>query len=137
MHCCLRGVEAYHLQVGPGENVRELLADSFEDANSRQFLDALGECFLLALGLLLRRRLAAGHAIVNFAFVGSAEIENAASTLAVSENGGFRLWALPLRRIFRQTPRILYHESGPSAFHDSPHRTTMIWGCVQRRPAQN
>ncbi len=59
--------------VGPGENARELLADGFEDANSRQFLDALRECSLLALGLLLRRRLVAGHAIVNFAFVGLAE----------------------------------------------------------------
>jgi hypothetical protein len=38
-------VEGYHLQVWPGENVRQLLADGFEDADSRQFLDALGKRF--------------------------------------------------------------------------------------------
>src|SRR5207253_5586762 len=72
-----------------------LLADGFEDTDSRQFLDALGKGFLLSLGLLLRRRLVAGHAIVNFAFLGLAEIEDAASALAVNENGGFRVGALP------------------------------------------
>jgi hypothetical protein len=40
-------VEGDHLQVGPGESVRQLLADGFEDADSRQLLDALGKCFLL------------------------------------------------------------------------------------------
>jgi hypothetical protein len=44
-------IEGYHLQVWPGENVRQLLADGFEDADSRQFLDALGKGFLLSLGL--------------------------------------------------------------------------------------
>jgi len=29
-------VEGYHLQVGPGEGVRQLLSDGFEDAHSRQ-----------------------------------------------------------------------------------------------------
>jgi hypothetical protein len=33
---------------------------------------------------------------VNFAFLGLAEIEDAASTLAVNENCGFRIGALPL-----------------------------------------
>jgi hypothetical protein len=47
-------VEGHHLQVWPGENVGQLLADGIEDADSRQLLDALGERFLLALGLLLR-----------------------------------------------------------------------------------
>src|SRR5258708_33728353 len=61
----------------------------------RQLLDALGKGFLLPLGLLLWRRLVAGHAIVNVAFFGLAEIEDAASTLAVNENSGFRVWALP------------------------------------------
>ncbi len=53
-------VESYHLQVWPWENVRQLLADGFEDADSREFLDALGKHFLLALGLLLRRALNPG-----------------------------------------------------------------------------
>jgi len=39
-------VEGYHLQVWPGQNIRQLLADGFEDADSRQFLDALGKRFL-------------------------------------------------------------------------------------------
>ena len=43
-------VEGYHLQVWPRENVGQLLADGFKDADSRQFLDALPKCFLLALG---------------------------------------------------------------------------------------
>src|SRR5205807_5349758 len=47
------------------------------------------------LGLLLRRRLVAGHAIMNGAFFRLAEIEDAASTLAVNENGGFRVGAFP------------------------------------------
>jgi len=47
------------------------------------------------LGLLLRRRLVAGHAIVNFAFFGLAKVEDAASTLPVNEYGGFRVEALP------------------------------------------
>jgi len=82
-------VEGYHLQVWPGENIRQLLADGFEDADSRQFLDALGKRFLLPLSLLLWRRLVAGHAIVNIAFLGLAEIEDAASAFTVNENGGF------------------------------------------------
>src|SRR5690349_16061051 len=86
-------VEGDQLQVWPGESGRQLLADGFEDADSRQFLDALGKGFLFSLGLLLRRRLVAGHAIVNVAFLGVAEIENAASALAVNENGGFRVGA--------------------------------------------
>ena len=45
--------------------------------------------------MLLRGRLVAGHTIVNFAFLGLAEIEDAASALAVNENGGFRVGALP------------------------------------------
>src|SRR5207249_10044018 len=77
------------------EGVWQLLADGFEDAHPREFLDAFGERLFLALGLLLRRRLVAGHAIVNVAFVGLAEIENAASTLAVNENSGFRVGAFP------------------------------------------
>ena len=85
----------YHLQVGPGENIRQLLAGGFENADSQQLLDALGESFFLALGLLLRRRLVTGHAIVNVAFLGLAKIKDAASTLAVNENGGFRVGALP------------------------------------------
>jgi len=80
-------VEGYHLQVWPGENIWQLLADCFEDADSRQFLDALGKRFLLALRLLLPRRLVAGHAIVNFAFLGLAKIEDATSTLAVNDDG--------------------------------------------------
>jgi hypothetical protein len=75
-------VEGYHLQVRPGESVRQFLADGFEDADSRQFLDALGKGFLLPLGLLLRRWLVAGHAVVNGAFLGLAEIEDTASALA-------------------------------------------------------
>src|SRR5204862_1054133 len=83
-------VEGDHLQVGPRESFRQFLADGFENSDSRQLLDTLGESFFLALGLLLRRRLVAGHAVVNVAFLGLAKIENAASTLAVNENGGFR-----------------------------------------------
>jgi len=56
-----------HLQVWPGESVRQLLADCFEDAHTRQLLDALGKGFFLSLGLLLRVRLVAGHAVVNVA----------------------------------------------------------------------
>ena len=89
-------VEGYHLQVWPRQNVGQLLADGFKDANSRLFLDALGKCFLLSLGLLLRRRLVAGHAIVNFAFLGLAKIEDATSTLAVNDDGS--LGVLGLRR---------------------------------------
>jgi len=80
-------IEGYHLQILPRENVGQLLADSFEDADLREFLDALGKCFFLALGLLLPRWLVAGHAIVNVAFLSLAEIEDAASTLAINENG--------------------------------------------------
>jgi hypothetical protein len=72
-----------------------LLADGFEDAHPRLLLDALGKRFLLAFGLLLRRRLIARHTVVNGAFLGLAEIQDAASTLAVNENGGFRVGALP------------------------------------------
>ena len=61
-------VEGDPLQVGPGESIRKFLADGFEDADSRQLLDALSKNFLLALGLLLRRRLVAGHAIADDAF---------------------------------------------------------------------
>src|SRR5207248_3177367 len=86
-------VEGYHLQVGPGENVRQFLADGYEDAHPRLFLDALGKCFLLALGFLLRRRLVSGHVIVNVAFLGLAKIEDAASTLAVDENSGLSVGA--------------------------------------------
>ena len=88
-------VEGDHLQVWPGESIRQLLADSFKDADTRQLLDALGKCFFLALGLLLRRRLVARHAVVNFAFLGLAEIENAASALAVNEDGGFCVGTFP------------------------------------------
>src|SRR5262249_41223170 len=42
-----------------------------------------------------RRRLVAGHAVVNVAFLGLAEIENTASALPVNENGGFRVGAFP------------------------------------------
>jgi hypothetical protein len=63
--------------------------------NPRQFLNAFGKRFLHALGLLLRRWLVAGHAVVNLAFLGLAEIEDAASILTVNENGGFRVRALP------------------------------------------
>src|SRR5712692_271611 len=90
-------VEGYHLQVWPGKSVRQLLADSFKDADARQLLDPLGKCFPLTLGLLLRCRLVASHAVVNFAFLGLAEIEDAASNLAVNENGCSRVRALPLR----------------------------------------
>ena len=47
------------------------------------------------MGSFLRRRLVAGHAVVNVAFLGLAEIENAASTLAVNEDGGLRVRAFP------------------------------------------
>jgi len=40
-------------------------------------------------------RLVAGEAVVNVAFLGLAEIEDAASTLAVNEDSGFRVGALP------------------------------------------
>ena len=39
-------IEGHHLQVWPGENVRQLLADGFEDADSQLLLDALGKRFL-------------------------------------------------------------------------------------------
>jgi len=53
----------------PGKSVRQFLADGFEDADARQLLEALGKCFLLALGLLLRRRLVAiqSHGVVTTA----------------------------------------------------------------------
>src|SRR5712692_9958966 len=88
-------VEGDHLQVGPGEGVWQLLADGFENTHPRQLLDALGKGFLLALGLLLRCRLIASHAIVNLAFLGPANIKDASSILAVNENCGFRVGALP------------------------------------------
>src|SRR5205814_8170945 len=47
------------------------------------------------LSFLLRRRLVTGHVVVNVAFLGLAEIEDAASALAVNENGGFGVGALP------------------------------------------
>jgi len=59
------------------------------DAHPRLLLHTLYKRFPLTLGLpaaagvLLRRRLVAGHAIVNVALLGLAEIEDAASTLAV------------------------------------------------------
>ncbi len=56
-------VEDGHFQVWPGQSIRQLLADGFEDADSRLFLDTPRKCLLLVLGLLLRRRLMAGHAI--------------------------------------------------------------------------
>ena len=71
----LEVVEGYHLQVGPGENLRQLLADGFEDAYPRQLLYAFGKSFLFTLRLLLRGRLVAGHAVVNFAFFGLANVE--------------------------------------------------------------
>src|SRR5437660_12920760 len=88
-------VEGNHLQVWAGEGVGQLLADGFKDAYPQQFLDALGKSFFLAFRSLLRRRLVAGHTIVNVALLGLADIENAASTLAVDENGGFGVGALP------------------------------------------
>jgi hypothetical protein len=45
--------------------------------------------------LNLRRRVVAGHAIVNVAFLGLTEIEDAASTLAVNEGGGFGVGVFP------------------------------------------
>ncbi len=87
-------VEGDHLQVWPGQNIRQLLADGFDDADSRQLLGALGKRFLLALGLLLWRRLVAGDAVMNVAFLGLAKIEDAASALAVNKNGGFGVGAL-------------------------------------------
>jgi len=38
-------VEGDHLQIGPRENVWQFLADGFEDADSRQLLDALCKSF--------------------------------------------------------------------------------------------
>ncbi|SRR5216684_5487570 len=86
-------VEANHLQIRPGQSVRELLADGVKDSHPRLFLDALGKSFLFAMCLFLRRRLIAGNAVVNVAFIGLAEIEDAASTLAVNKNGGSRVGA--------------------------------------------
>jgi hypothetical protein len=37
-------VEDDDLQVRPGENVRQLLADGIKDADQRLFLDTLGKC---------------------------------------------------------------------------------------------
>ena len=91
----LEVVEGNHLQVWSGKSVRQLLADGFQDAYPRQLLYALAKTFLLALGSLLRRRLIAGHTIVNVAFFGLAKIEDAASTFAVDENSGPRVGALP------------------------------------------
>src|SRR5204862_6994703 len=48
-----------------------------------------------SVGLLLWRRLVACHAVVNVAFLDLAKIEDAASALAVNENGGFGVGALP------------------------------------------
>ena len=39
-------VEGYHLQIWPRERIRQLLADGFENAYPRQFLDAFGKNFL-------------------------------------------------------------------------------------------
>jgi hypothetical protein len=55
-------------RASPGENVRQFVANDFEDADPRLFLDAGSKRFLLALRLLLRRRLVAVHAVVNVAF---------------------------------------------------------------------
>ena len=57
----------------------------------------------LPLGLFLWGRLVASHAIVNVAFIGLAKIEGVASALAVNENGGFRVGALPF--CFGDAPR--------------------------------
>jgi len=43
-------VEGNHLQVRPGEGVWQLLADGFEDADSRELLNALGKQLVLTLG---------------------------------------------------------------------------------------
>ena len=48
-------VEGYHPQVRPRENVRQLLADGFEDAHPGELLDAFGKRFFLALGFLSLR----------------------------------------------------------------------------------
>ena len=71
------------------------------DAHPRLLLHTLCKRFPLTLGkpaaagLLLRRRLVAGHVVMNVALLGLAKIEDAATTLAVNENGGFRVGALP------------------------------------------
>src|SRR5216684_4489196 len=88
-------IEDYHLQVWPGESIRQFLADGVEDAQPRLLLDALGKCFFLALGLLLRRRLVAGHVIVDGALLRLAEVEDCSSTLAVDEDSGLRVGAFP------------------------------------------
>src|SRR5258707_13184180 len=97
-------VEGDRLQVRPGQNIWQFLADGFEDAYPRQFLDALRKCFLPALSLFLRCGLVAGHAIVNIAFLGLADVEDAASILAVNENGSFRVGALPFSLGFLVLP---------------------------------
>jgi hypothetical protein len=109
-------VEGYHLQVRPGESIRELLANGFEDTHSRLLLNPLGKCLLLALGLLLRRRLVAGNAVMNVAFFGLAEIEDAASALAVNENGDFGVGA-PFAFAFRYCPSKSMSLAWPFACH--------------------
>jgi hypothetical protein len=56
-------VEGYHLQVWPGKNVRQLFADRVKNVHPQLLFGALGKSFLLALGLLVPRRLIAGNGL--------------------------------------------------------------------------
>lgn len=110
----------------PREEFTPLLSDGFEDADSRELLNALRKRFLPPLGLLLRRRLVAGYAVVNVAFLSLAEIKNAASTLAVNENSGFGIGAL---RCWRE--RLPFRKS--KIRRDSPAGGSTACNTVEHR----
>jgi hypothetical protein len=132
-------VEGDHFQVGPGENLWQLHAGRFENTYSRQLLEALSDHLLLALSLFLRCRVVSGHAIVNFAFLGLAEIEDAASILAVNENGGFRVGALPVLWSCGTALRRgrLWHGRLPAMRHDlKVERNTWNFEYLAVRPRQ-
>jgi hypothetical protein len=97
--------------ITEGESIPQLLPNSFKDANSRQFVDALGKGFLLPLELLLRRRLAPRHPVVNVAFLGLAKIENAASTLAVGPDQNAARIVVPMAHVGQAVPLATVPES--------------------------
>jgi hypothetical protein len=106
----------------------------------RLLLDALGKCFLPSLSLLLRRRLVARDAVVNVAFLGLAKVEDAASTLAFNENGGFRVGALPFplpSRPSRACLRMRQGEGPAFSRSPSPRRSCPILSPGVRCPLGN
>jgi len=91
----LEVVEGNHLQVWPGESVRQLLADGFEDADSREFSRRAPQVLPSCVGLVPAASAGSVSRGCEPRIFRSDRVENAASTLAVNENSGFRIGALP------------------------------------------